>query len=333
MRKIIIFITLLLIPLSLSFSATRPDWVDSWEKKYSGTIYLGAVGSGKTEDAAVTDAYNSLAAYFGVSVDSKTTTYTGSRTWNGYGKSASTEVTNFQSEAVVSINIENIAGVTIKEKWSGDGEYYALALLDRASAALYYINQAEDAASTISYYQTIDPSSLSFRAIGSVQGLKDVALSYYEAVKILSVLAPDKVRTLPQLPSDSEILSLIDSFTYELGVSVAGSSDDWYMISGNVYDALSEAGITPSRSEARYELIDELSLSETTLPGNPLKFVKYSLTLKIIDNESGKYVFSWTASGREGQMTYSAAKERAFTALNKKIKNELSSTLDKTFKL
>lgn len=324
---------MILFPLTLSFGAGKPVWVDSWQDNYPESIYLGAVGSGESRESAEKNAYSNLASYFGVSVDSVTKMYSAS-TVSGSGDTSSTsDWSSFKNKATLSIKISDIAGAAIAESWYDGKTYFALALLNKNSAVLYYFNQAVDAASEIAYYQTIDPSSLSFSSIGSVQSLRDKALKYYEAARIISVLSPGFVDSLPSIPSDSDILYLIDKFTYELSVEVCGESDGWYMISGNVYGALDDVGIKPAKGESRYRLEDSLELTETTLSGNPLKFIKYSLVLKIVDNETGRFVFTWSISGREGQTSFNGARERAFIVINKKIENELPSALKKTFAL
>lgn len=329
MRKIIFLFIILFIPLTFSFGEGKPIWVDSWQDAYPESVYLGAVGSGDNESAARKDAYSALASYFGVGVDTVTKTYS-SNTVSG---NSASDWSSFKNKATLSIKISDIAGVKITENWSDGTTYFALALLEKNSAVLYYLDQASSAAATIGSYLTIEPSSLTFSAVGSVLGLRDVALKYNEAVRIVSVLSPERVKTLPSIPSDNEILEMIDRFTYELSVVVIGSSDEWNKISSSVYNALNTVGIEPTDGDSRYSLIDDMELSETTLSGNPMKFVKYSLVLKIVDKESGENVFIWSISGREGQTTYDGAKERAFVAINKKIKNELPSALKRTFAL
>ncbi len=330
MRKLTIII-LMLLSVTLSLPAeSRPDWTERWQTSYSEDIYLGAVGRGESSEDAETDAYRSLASYFGVSISSSTTAYSYAYT-DSYDKSKS--LSAFESEAEVSLNMSDIAGIRIAQRWDDGSEYYALALLDKSAAVLYYMKVAEESASTVAYYQNIDPSTLSFSSISVVQELKDCAVSYYEAKKIISVLAPGQVSLLPLLPSDSEILSLIDTLSYELSVTVSGESEDWYTVSNEVYSALKGVGITPSRGKARYRLVDSLSYEETTAGRNPLKFIKYSISIKIMDNSTDNCVFAWAASGREGQVTLDGAMERACTAVNKKIRNELGKALSDAFSI
>ena len=111
------------------------------------------------------------------------------------------------------------------------------------------------------------------------------------------------------------------------------SDDNWYKISSDVYSILSFFGIGIMEEDTRYILTPNLELTETTLPGNNLKFIKYNLDIKIRDNKENRILFSWNCSGREGQTSYIAAEERAMVAIRKKLNNEFSQKFKQAFNL
>lgn len=324
MRKIILFLILFLIPLTFSFGAKKPSWIDNWQDTYPESIYLGAVGIGKNRSEAENMAYGSLATFFGVNIDS--TSCIGAED-DGYGNG----VTNYSSQTVMNVNVSDIVGIKIADYWEDKNCCYALAILDKNVAIHYYYAEATEYALKIAYYFSIEPESLAFGSVGAVQNLKSYVDEYDRSKKILSVLSPLVAEELISIPETSEIMNLIEEYTGLLSVRVQDGSSDWERISANVVDAMYSAGISVTDRSSRYILIDILDLTETTLEGNPLKFVKYSLTLKIFDEETKTYVFTWSASGREGQTSFSAAKERAFVAMNKKIKNGLGVALAEAF--
>lgn len=73
MRRIIVFILLVLTAIPV-FSAV-PGWYNDPYSFYNKKLYVVGVGYGKSQDEADKSAISSLASYFGVSVDSITTTY------------------------------------------------------------------------------------------------------------------------------------------------------------------------------------------------------------------------------------------------------------------
>lgn len=333
MRKIIFALAALLFISFPICASSQPRWVANWSADYPESEYLCAVGFGSSSNGADSNAFENLAASFNASVSAVATTHIveGSVT-SSNSENASIQVNDFESQAVVSVKASQIVSAKILERWNdGNGNYASLVVVRRSEAAQFYFEKACSCADIISYYRNIDPSSIPLNSVGIVQSLDDMAIEYYECRNMLAVLSPQLFKRLPSIPSDPEIAMMIDSFMYNLSFSIQAEDDAWYKIEGAVLDALNSLGITPMDEESRYTLIETIDVEETTLMGNPLKFVLYSLVLKVKDSTTGRIVFSWDCSGREGQQTLATAKERAFAVMNKKIKSEFKDKFAKKF--
>lgn len=205
--------------------------------------------------------------------------------------------------------------------------------MDKDRAKEYYIRSINNYANSIDRSFLIDSSKLTFSGYYTVLSIQSYLKSYEEAYKILSVVSPQSLLSVQSIPEKSIIQNLIDTLAYNLGLSVMTSDDNWYKISSDVYSILSSFGIGIMEEDSRYSLIPNLELTETTLPGNNLKFIKYNLDIKIRDNKENRILFSWNCSGREGQTSYIAAEERAMVAIRKKLNNEFSQKFKQTFNL
>lgn len=334
MRKIIAIMLIAAVSMTAAMAAVNtPDWVGNWGKYYPDSRYICAVGYGTSRDLADKSAFENLATYFGVSVSSYTETSMADRTLSADGRTLSYSTDGMQSQAAFSVNVSNLVHTVIAERWNEGREYISLAVMDKVKAVQYYLETAKSYAEELSYYSTVDPASLTFDSYYAVISLADYAASYREYKSILSVIAPGMAAELAEIPGDPEIRRLVLSLSNEIGLSIDARDDDWYLVEDEVVGVLNRLGITPMGNGTRYVLTETLSLERTELPGNPLKFINYSLVLRLKDTYTNKYIFTWRGTGREGQTTYATAQNRAITALDKKIRNDFLTSFSEAFNL
>jgi hypothetical protein len=68
-----------------------------------------------------------------------------------------------------------------------------------------------------------------------------------------------------------------------------------------------------------------LTISPMELPGNSNKFVRYAVSGKLIEVKTGREIFPFNISGREGHLSRSEAENRAVRVIEQKIKDDFGS--------
>ena len=334
MRKIIIvFVAISIFAMGMAIASVEPDWIDNWSKYYPDSQYIAVVGYGNTRSSADKNGMEQLAMFFSTTVNSETNTSSMNVINNNGEYFDSNSRNSFSLDSTVNVSVSGITGVTVKERWDNGKDFYSLVILDKDRAKEYYVRSINNYANSIDRSFLIDSSKLTFSGYYTILSIQSYLKSYEEAYKILSVVSPQSLLSVQGIPEKSIIQNLIDTLAYNLGLSVMASDDNWYKISSDVYSILSFFGIGIMEEDTRYSLTPNLELTETTLPGNNLKFIKYNLDIKIRDNKENRILFSWNCSGREGQTSYIAAEERAMVAIRKKLNNEFSQKFKQAFNL
>ena len=121
---------------STSSPEKRPTWIDSAQSRYAESDYLTAVGQASNRERAGESAIANLVEIFIINIRSETKTLTDAT------KQESALRVTMESSTSLHRNIQTetqqaISGVVIKDSWlSPNGEYYALAVLEKRTAAL-----------------------------------------------------------------------------------------------------------------------------------------------------------------------------------------------------
>lgn len=113
-----------------------PDWVHGPSSRYPREQYLTAVGSGESRGSAEEDARGELARIFRADIDSRVSAYEKYFQVRGGGKAEVTDEVSLANLTTVSAKMV-IEGSEIAEvfRQKKTGQYFTLAILDRAKAA------------------------------------------------------------------------------------------------------------------------------------------------------------------------------------------------------
>lgn len=295
MKKITLALPILLSLFLLSACAAptnqekaeteRPDWIDHAQNKYPSQVYLTAVGEASSRTRASKNAIANLVEIFSVKVKAETKTLTEAV------KQESVLGVTMESSSTLHRNIETeseqaIQGVEIKESWlSPTGEYFALAVLHRISAAQNLtesiIDLDEQTAELIDYSINVAPNSIvavnalrSARDIQITRKMADLQLNYISGSGIPVDISSEKIEQLIKQQLASLKVS-VDSTSLEshaasvkaglsrLGVTVVETSplqisatmdmtkpayiDTWYWLRGSYELTITENGQAISR--------------------------------------------------------------------------------------
>lgn len=334
MRKVMNILAVWVIAtMVLSASALQPDWIDNWSRYYPDNHYIGAVGYGKSRSAADEDALSQLAAFFGASVSTHTVVSSSSTSSSVGINTDESSRSTYSSASSITVDLSNMVGTSFRERWDDGRNYYSLAVIDRNKTKEYYFSQANTSAGVIKQAFELNPSEISFVNYHLVRNISENLVKYDEAMRILSVVASPLAYLAEKIPARNEISDLIDRLTYNAGVNVVCDDEAWDYLCDDFLSVLSSHGINIFDDETRYVISVDISIEPTEVPGNTLKFAKYSLTVTVHDQVLNKAIFTWKGSGREGQLSQDAAEDRALIAIRKKFKGDFDQKFSKTFNL
>ncbi len=204
---------------STSGPQKRPAWIDNAQSSYPAKEYLTAVGQASNRDRATENAIANLAEIFFVNVRAQTNVLTEAT------KQQSALGVTMESSTSLQRNIQTetdqaISGVVIRDSWlSPEGEYYALAVLDKRKAAISLtesIMELDDStAEFIDYSLNSAPNTIA--ALNALRAARDEQLTRSMANLQLKQVS---VSGIPNDISSAKIEKLIAKKLASMKVSV-----------------------------------------------------------------------------------------------------------------
>lgn len=321
------------ILILLSCSANRdlqttqiPEWVESPTLKYPETLYFSAVGTGDTKQIAEQNAYANIAKIFQVDIQTE------QRLSERYEERIS-EADIYSSSETQLENIYNITtNQTLKNIKVGEsffdartGTYYVLAYLDRLdTAALYEEDIKRNNSEITEIYVLYQASDNKLEKLGYLEKAVELA----EITEILNsqlrVISPFNEGIKIAFTS-SALKNEQEQLARSVSVRLKVSEDYEEQIEGYLKETIANFGfsVIPSDSakEPDLEVIAHFSVKEIDL-GRAEHFVRWELTITLLDALRGGEAFTYTDGGREGHINRQQAKSRALQSAHKKIRTD-----------
>lgn len=329
-RNIIIILTVLLISACSAGKNVEtphpPEWVNNPSLKYPETLYFSAIGTGDTKQSAEQNAYANIAKIFQVDVYAKQVL---SQT---YQERISEGDIEFSSDEQLE-NIYNFTtNQTLKNVKIGEsffdahtGIHYVLAYLDRLDTATLYEEEIKrNNAQIAEFYELYQVSD---NKLEKLQYLREAA-HLTEMTELLNsqlrVISPfnqgiDLIFTSSALRNEQERVAK------SVSVIIKTSGDYREQIEGYLKEAITDFGFTviPSGSidKPDLEVVAHFSVNEVDLDRDE-HFVRWELSITILDRLREGETFTYTDSGREGHINLSQAQNRALRTAQEKIRTD-----------
>ena len=303
----------------------EPAWVLNPRAVYSEAQFVSASGYGVDLDSAKKDALGSLIAIFGQNVKGETTVSTKYTEAVKSGKVQVAETSDIDRAVNSSFALESVVGAEIKDTWfDGKKTYYAVAVMDKAKAALTYANLIDSNEGTIAKLVDIPEAD---RSTLDAYARYDLAATVADAngrfLNALSVLSPGQAAAKRGTVSSGDTLRvqcLKISQNIPIGVIVDGDRDG--RIAAAFAAVISGAGFKSGGQNSRYVINASISTSEVVLKNNDNKFVRYVVDAKLTDTKTQAVLLPYNANGREGHSSVPEAENRAYRAAEQKIKED-----------
>ncbi|MDD5434595.1 MAG: LPP20 family lipoprotein [Nitrospira sp.] len=319
------------INATLAVAASKPDWIEGKSRKYPDDMYLIGVGFGDARKAAEDAAYAALSRIFQADIQSKT------KEWEKYvqtdvkGKSQSTR--DIQIDQLTSVATNKVLeDITIVDVWVSESEKltYALAVMDRQHSMASITEKITAADRDIMELQK--QASESTDKIETVRSLRSAMKTFlnrevYNAdLRILNPAGKGIEPPVSLVVIKQKIQDLL-SRQIHIGVQVDGAHNA--EIRSSIIEGLTKEGFSVEEKGDPANL-DILVRSSTGFENADLpqwKFVRWDITVDLVNQKSGKVFGSFNRHGREGHLNFKEAEAKAVRELQKEISGGLSQML------
>jgi hypothetical protein len=315
--------------LSGASSGKAPIWVETPAALYP-IDYITGVGVGNDRSHAEQQAFAALVTYFGQSVQAdlrSIESYYEAVSKGAVEVSGSTQV---QNSIRTSSSIDTLIGAEIKERWDDGRTFYALAVLEKSTAALLYSDMLDSNQSMIARLTTLSPEEKnSLDGFSRYQLAATIADASAVYANILSLI-DGRSRSLKKGDDYRlEAVNITKNLPIAVSMNAALSGDEvrFDRIKSAFATALNKQGFRSGGTNSRYVLEVSFSLSADNRPGNDNQFIRYVVNASLKDTTDASELFAYSVNDREGHRSADAAKDRAVSAAEKKISDEYTALL------
>lgn len=331
MKKIILLFAIIFMSCSPTVVTAKknkaPDWINNPQKEYKEAYYLSAVGSGDTKKAAEKDAFSNLSRIFEAEIKSdQTLVQKFEETTVGDKTSLSAEekmrnLTQIQSE-------QTLKNVKIGETYfdPNSGEYYVIAYLKRSETEDIYHNEIQDNNRKIDQFYAEYQNNTS--KLDKLTYLSD-AIELAEANEILNaqlrIISPSHSTASLPIPLE-KLVSERNTFAKTIHVVVSSTGDYKSYLDDYLKEVFNNFGFSVFDSAFDPEYVDftiksSLLISEIDLERDE-EFVRWELSITIVDTQSEAEAVIYTKSDREGHLNVKEAENRALRSVKEEIQKD-----------
>ena len=311
--------------------ANKPEWIEGKSKKYPDELYVIGVGYGDNRKAAEDAAYAAIARIFQAEIQSKT------REWEKYaqtdikGKTQSTRDIQIDQLTTVATN-KVLEDITIADIWVNDSEKltYALAVMERRHAVASLNDKIASSDKDIVDLQK--KAMESGDKIESVRLLRSVmkALINREVFNAdLRIVNPSGKGIEPPVSLISIKQKIHGLLSNEIHIGVQVDGPHHVNIRSSIMEGLTKEGFSVEEKGdvSKLDILVKgvVEFENADLP--EWKFVRWTITVDLINQKNEKVFGSFTRHGREGHLNFKEAEAKAARALQKEIAGGLSQVL------
>ncbi len=315
----------------LAHSASKPDWIEGKSRKYPSDLYLTGVGYGDDRKAAEDSALAAIARIFQAEIHSKTSELEKYTQTDVKGKTHSSRDIRIDQITSVATN-KALEDITIAEVWDDKSENrtYALAVMDRQHAMVSIREKitAIDSDIAVMQQKSVTVSDKIERA-RTIRAILKSLLDREVYNTDLRIINPSGTGIEPPMTlfAVKQQLQAILSNEIHIGVQLEGPHNK--DVRSSIIEGLTKEGFSVDE-KGDLEKLDVLvrgivSFENADLP--QWKFVRWDITIDLVNQSNGKVFGSFTRHGREGHLNFREAEDKAVKALQKDIVNELSQQL------
>lgn len=321
-----IFCVLLLVVFVTSCSSLKgsyktPNWVTETEHEYTKNN-LCAVGIASSQDQANSIAISNIGKIIKQKIESEITVVN-SEKLNSTGNA---ELSSSINQIVrTSALIDNLVGVEIAETWiDRDGNYYSLAILNKAKTYLYYSQKISENEKTIKEnINLISSDKDKFFIYGKLQNAIKLALdneSYLDV--IYAVNKASYTVTAKTMTKSNTIENIASDFARKISITISGLENE-ERTKNYFYKYFTSKGFSVNAPQQDY--IFEIDMKIENSSSGELYYARYNFSANLKDLQTDSIIYSYSASERVAHKSNADANQKVAIRLEKKLNKEFDS--------
>jgi len=306
----------------LNTGKNQPAWVNSVDSVYNRNQYVAASGGASSREMAEKNALSNLIAIFGQSVIADQTVTNIYKEVVNSGKTGGyTDSTDIENTIRTAASMDSLVGAEIREVWyDSKSEYFAVAVMEKAKTARLYsemikanqnliknlVNMSQAEKNSMEGY-----SRYQFAAV-----VADINISYGNLLRVIGATPPGELKI-----GDDYRLEAVD-IAKAIPIGLKVQNDKAERIQGAFAKAVSDLKFRSGGVNSRYVLDVNIVTSPVDLPNQSNKYTRIELRANLMDTSSGTVLLPYNYNTREGHVSQSEADNRAYSAAEKKIKDD-----------
>lgn len=318
-----IFCVLLLVVFVTSCSSLKgsyktPNWVTETEHEYTKNN-LCAVGIASSQDQANSIAISNIGKIIKQKIESEITVVN-SEKLNSTGNA---ELSSSMNQIVrTSALIDNLVGVEIAETWiDRDGNYYSLAILNKAKTYLYYSQKISENEKTIKEnINLISSDKDKFFIYGKLQNAIKLALDNESYLDIIyAVNKASYTVTAKTMTKSNTIENIASDFARKISITISGLENE-ERTKNYFYKYFTSKGFSVNAPQQDY--IFEIDMKIENSSSGELYYARYNFSANLKDLQTDSIIYSYSASERVAHKSNADANQKVAIRLEKKLNKE-----------
>jgi hypothetical protein len=281
---------------------------------------------GVDRESAEKSALGALVAVFGQNVTGETLVTSRYSEAMASGVLSVSEGSSMDQAIRSSYDLQTLVGAEIKDTWfDGAKTTYAVAVMDRAKATVLYSDLLETNERNIKNLMAVPESEKytidSYARFDLAAAVADTNNQFLNLLSVINPAAAQAKRASVTRGGDAIRLEMV-KMAQNIPISIAIENDRDGRLKSAFSSVFNAAGFKTTATGGRYILAGTFSLSEAVLSGNPNKFVRYIVDVRLTDSKTGTVLLPFSISGREGHTSVPEAENRAIRAAEQSIKDQ-----------
>lgn len=318
-----IFCVLLLVVFVTSCSSLKgsyktPNWVTETEHEYTKNN-LCAVGIASSQDQANSIAISNIGKIIKQKIESEITVVN-SEKLNSTGNA---ELSSSMNQIVrTSALVDNLVGVEIAETWiDRDGNYYSLAILNKAKTYLYYSQKISENEKTIKEnINLISSDKDKFFIYGKLQNAIKLALDNESYLDIIyAVNKASYTVTAKTMTKSNTIENIASDFARKISITISGLENE-ERIKNYFYKYFTSKGFSVNAPQQDY--VFEIDMKIENSSSGELYYARYNFSANLKDLQTDSIIYSYSASERVAHKSNADANQKVAIRLEKKLNKE-----------
>lgn len=304
-------------------SSDLPTWINDYKDNYPEMLYISSLGVSKYKNVAEKQAVRGISNTFEVHIQSS---------------EISSEITKESEDdfsqtynSISNINTtsnQKLVNIKISETYhdAKNNNYYVLATLNKSETAAIYMDEktkllAESESILAKYRQeknSLSQIALLSNAIAKLQKVEEID-------KKLSILDNTATNT-KSFESVSNLMVEREKILDKVPVFIANDDDKIYAMLKREFTSLGFK-ITDEQDAAIISTDYSLDIKNSDIKNETAKFAMWNLSIDLNNKKKKRNFGTYISKGRASQLTYDAARERAYFDIDRKIKGDFKAFL------